>query len=611
MTRILFILISFIAGQHLFAQTGSVNFQPSSWWIGMQNPRVMILVTGKEIGLATPHLASKEVSIANKITCDNNNYTLLELEISPNTKPGILKIDFTNNKGIKIASGNFLLSHKPARKPGLLNSSDVIYQLFPDRFNNGNPANDNPQNYLERSDKLNPSGIHGGDFAGIIQLIDYLKTLNISAIELTSILDNNQFINSYEHSGITNFYAPDARLGSIKELTNLIAQLHEKDIKTILTMPLNSIGKNHPMAKIPVFKEWLLPDMYVYGEQQLSPLHYNPYASQEDIQRIRSIWPELDIIPLNTNHPILIRYLTQCCIWWLLSTNADAIKIDQSYTLSRDMLNELHTAILQELPNTKIIIDIPSSTSSVNAHFQKQLNDSTQTTLTTDYSTQKVLAGCFSDIQDPNTGLMQLYEQLANDFVYNNPQQNIVFIDNYRLTRAYNNADKDIKSFLMMCTFLFANRGIPQIYYGTEFLSEGDITKSKGNVRKDFQVSIAKDTLALATGMGMNPDQFTAYKTLSKLIAWRRSSNVAQKGQTTQYLPMDGLYVLFREYENESIMIIVNNNAELKKRIDPTKYASKLSMYQSAHDVINNQTYLPLDNIIVAPKTVMILSLIP
>lgn len=610
MTRILFILICFIVGEHLLAQPGTATIQPSSWWIGMQNPRVMVLISGKGVSHATPQLSMKEVTLVNTIACENNDYIILELDISPNTKPGILKIDFSN-KGTKTASCNLSLSIKPARKPRLLNSSDVIYQLFPDRFNNGNTANDNPQNHIERTDKLNPSGIHGGDFAGIVQLIDYMKSLNISTIELTSILDNNQFINSYEHSGITNFYAPDARLGSIKELINLIASLHEKEIKTILTFPLNNIGKNHPMAKAPVFKDWLMPDLFLISEQHLSSADYDPYVSLEDRQRVRSTWPELDIIPLNTNHQTIIKYLTQCCVWWMLSTDADAIKIDQSNTLSLNLLNELHVAILKELPGTKIIIDIPSSTPLINAHFQKQLNDSAQTTLTSDYSLQKVLAGCFSDIQDPNSGLMKLYELLACDFVYTNPQQNIVFLDNHRLTRAYNNADKDIKAYLMMSTFLFATRGIPQLYYGTEFLSEGDIIKSKGDVRKDFQSLIAKDTLALATGMGMKPNEYMAYKTLTKLIAWRRNSNVAQNGKITHYIPTDGLYVMFRETENESIMIIINNSPDLKKRIDPTKYASKLSTYHSARDVLTNQTYFPLDNIIVAPKTVMILSLIP
>jgi neopullulanase len=117
------------------------------------------------------------------VLVENPNYLFLYITIDSQTKPGKVPVTFTK-KGEKPFT--FLWEIKE-REPGSaerkgFDQSDVIYLLMPDRFSNGNPSNDNMPGMLEKANRENPLGRHGGDIRGIINQLDYLADLGITAI---------------------------------------------------------------------------------------------------------------------------------------------------------------------------------------------------------------------------------------------------------------------------------------------------------------------------------------------------------------------------------------------------------------------------------------------
>lgn len=66
-----------------------------------------------------------------------------------------------------------LIAH-PAGKSRGFDASDVICLLMPDRFAIGDRANDNVEGMLEKADRSNPNGRHGGDLKGISDHLDYI-----------------------------------------------------------------------------------------------------------------------------------------------------------------------------------------------------------------------------------------------------------------------------------------------------------------------------------------------------------------------------------------------------------------------------------------------------
>ena len=133
-----FILITF-AGFALNVD----HVEPTCWWTGMKNPSVQLMVHGEGIAMSEISLSYPGVTIKSVSRQDNSNYVFINLTIAPEAKAGTFPILFRKNKK-EATSFNFELLQRSvgsASRKGF-DASDVIYLITPDRFANGNPAND-------------------------------------------------------------------------------------------------------------------------------------------------------------------------------------------------------------------------------------------------------------------------------------------------------------------------------------------------------------------------------------------------------------------------------------------------------------------------------------
>jgi len=137
----------------------------------------------------------------------------------------------------------------------------VFYQIYPDRFYNGNPENDvvdgefEFDNFIAKKKHWNdtPSlykdngniDFFGGDLDGIIQKIDYLLDLGINAIYLNPIFTA---YSNHKYDCIDYFHV-DKHFGGDEALIRLIEALHENGIRLILDISINHVGKCHPWVK--------------------------------------------------------------------------------------------------------------------------------------------------------------------------------------------------------------------------------------------------------------------------------------------------------------------------------------------------------------------------
>ncbi len=134
----------------------------------------------------------------------------------------------------------------------------VFYQIFPDRFRNGNPAND-PQNgeweYMGRPivkkawdepvdyrPHAGPLQHYGGDLEGIIEKLDYLQALGIEALYLNPILPSRS---NHRYDGL-DYLNVDSHLGGSQAFDALVEEMHRRGMKLILDGVFNHIGNTHP-----------------------------------------------------------------------------------------------------------------------------------------------------------------------------------------------------------------------------------------------------------------------------------------------------------------------------------------------------------------------------
>lgn len=131
--------------------------------------------------------------------------------------------------------------------------------MMPDRFANGNPDNDTIEGMLESADRSNPQRRQGGDIQGVVDNLDYIKDLGVSAVWFTPLFENDMTTKygAYHGYAATDLYKVDRRFGSNEEYKAMIETVHENGMKVIMDMIHNHIGDQHWWMKDLPTKDWV------------------------------------------------------------------------------------------------------------------------------------------------------------------------------------------------------------------------------------------------------------------------------------------------------------------------------------------------------------------
>ncbi|MCP4551682.1 MAG: hypothetical protein GY834_06500 [Bacteroidetes bacterium] len=138
----------------------------------------------------------------------------------------------------------------------------------------------------------------------------------------------------------------------------------------------------------------------------------------------------------------------------------------------------------------------------------------------------------------------------------------LVFGDNHDLTRLLTNYGGNVNKLKMAMVFLLTTHGIPNIYFGTEILMEGNEHDGHGKMRKDFQGGWPNNTQNAFVAEGRSIAQNDMTNFMSTMLNWRKNKTLIHEGELTHFIPQDDVYVYFRHDKDESVMIIRNNNKD-------------------------------------------------
>ncbi|HAH59228.1 MAG TPA: alpha-amlyase, partial [Bacteroidales bacterium] len=205
-------------------------------------------------------------------------------------------------------------------------------------------------------------------------------------------------------------------------------------------------------------------------------------------------------------------------------------------------------------------------------------------------------------------GMARIYMVLAQDFVYDNPYNTLIFLDNHDLNRYFNTIGNDLDALKMALTFLFTTRGIPQLYYGTELLMDGQEHLGHGDIRKDFPGGWKEDSLNAFTASGRSEAQNEVFNHLQQLLHWRKTNQAVHYGRLLHFLPENGVYTYFRILDNEVVMVMINNSKE-KRDIDINRFSEITSGFIQANDVMSGEAVLLKNNVALSPRSARIFEL--
>lgn len=615
----------FVIAAAFIAFSQSVNVYPTNWWVGMKMNKIQLMVYGDGIGTYDRVSCNYPgVKIAKVTRSKNNNYLFIDVSVSPATKPGKFKIRCAAVDMIR----DFNYELKP-RRPGKgksfaqgLSSADLIYLIMPDRFSNGDVSNDK---FADMADTICNRSIgarrHGGDLKGVEQKLDYIKDLGITALWLNPVVQND--MPAYMESGRynagfhgywqTEHYEVDKRLGGNEAYHQLIDAMHSKGLKIIQDVVYDFVGEKHflyeDMPDSIWFHWWPSYTNTAYKDQTLM----DPYASAIDKKIMSDGWFAKHLPDLNQENSMVANYLIQNSIWWTEEFGLDGWRMDTYAYNNLEFLNRNNKALLDEYPTLGIFAEtwvhgVPNQ-SFFTANKLKGINFESNLPGVTDF--QLNLYGIYNALNQPfgwTEGVNRLYTTLSNDFIYKDATKNVIFLDNHDVSRFYSSVGNDMRKYKMGIAWLMTCRGIPQLYYGTEILMEGQTYPSDDLVRKDFPGGWKEDTVDKFTAAGRTAEENEAYNYLKTFARYRLSSSALRTGKMMQYVPEDGVYVYFRYDKNQTVMIVMNPN-DGEKTINLSRFNERINGFAKATDIATGATFNLSDKLSVGGKYTLVMEL--
>ena len=569
------------------------RIEPPFWWSDMNLSEVQIMFYGKNI-------AQNEVAVSSGLVIktiqktENPNYLFVTIDTKNVAAQDFV---FTFKNGKKSFTQNYALKarRENSKYRKSYDASDVIYLIMPDRFANGNSDNDSSKSTSEKSNRANPGGRHGGDIEGIINNLDYIKELGATALWPTPLCEDNDENYSYHGYGQSDVYKMDPRYGTNEDYVRLSAELHKRGMKNIMDYVTNHWG----------WKHWMYNDLPTYNWIHQFPgysqsnyrmtTQFDKNASKIDTKNCMDGWFVPSMPDLNQSSPLVLNYLTQNAIWWIEYADLDGFRVDTYSYNDKEGISKWTKAITDEYPHFNIVGEVWMHNQAQMAYWQKDSKigaiESYNSNLPSvmDFTLHDAIGNVFNqDNASWDRGMIQVYDNFTNDFLYPNPDNLLVFVENHDTGRFNEIYKNDFKKYQMAMTLIATIRGIPQLYYGSEIGMNGDKGKGDADIRRDFPGGWKGDSNNAFTKQGRTAEQQKFFDFSSKLFTWRKSKDVIHSGKTTHYIPENNVYVYFRYNEKETVMVVINNNSE-KQILKTNRFKENIQNFKSGKEVLSGK----------------------
>jgi glycosidase len=328
----------------------------------------------------------------------------------------------------------------------------------------------------------------------------------------------------------------------------------------------NHIGSLHPwMSDLPSgdwVNQW--PEFTQTNHMKVS--RFDPHGAEVDRKQFTDGWFVETMPDLNQRNEKLARYLIQNSIWWVEYLGLHGIRMDTWPYPDKQFLADWTKAILDEYPNFNIVgeewVSDPSLISYWQAGTAKMDDYTTYLPSVMDFPLQSAVVDGLMGEASWRSSMTKIYESLANDYMYGDLNNIMIFPDNHDMSRIYTRLDEDFDKWKMAMTLFFTTRGTLQFYYGTEILMNNLGTEDHGVIRSDFPGGWEGDAVNAFTGDGLTAQQLEAQQFIADLAHLRRGSCALNMGEMLHYIPLGEVYVYFKWFGDEHKMIVLNRNDE-------------------------------------------------
>ena len=331
--------------------------------------------------------------------------------------------------------------------------SAVFYQIFVERFRQGNEKKDTSYINMKWDEKPTPKSFAGGDLAGIIEKMDYLKELGINALYLTPVFRS---ISNHKYD-IIDYFTVDPQFGTKEELRQLVKLAHENGIRVVLDAVFNhcSMEMQQFQDVLEKGRESRFYDWFIIDGDFPEPekMNYECFAACNYMPK------------LNTANEEVQDFLLEIAIYWIREADIDGWRLDVSDEVSHGFWRRFRKAVKKEKPDSVIIGE---NWHDAYAYLMGDQYDSIMNYAFTKACLDYFAKGVFSakDMADKlNSNLMRNTEQV-NRMMLN-------LLDSHDTHRFFTEVNKDKDKMLAAIALEMVFEGAPCLYYGTELCIEG------------------------------------------------------------------------------------------------------------------------------------------
>lgn len=223
----------------------------------------------------------------------------------------------------------------------------IWYQIFPERFANGNPRLNPPNTLPWGSVEPTTTSFFGGDFEGIIERLDYLVELGINGIYFTPIF---KAPSNHKYDTI-DYFEIDPQFGDKQTFKRLVHACHQKGIRVMLDAVFNHSGyyfapfqdvlKNGEKSR---YKDWFHIREF--------PLQTEPIPNYDTFAFV----PQMP--KLNTENPEVKQYLLDVATYWIREFDIDGWRLDVANEVDHQFWREFRQAVKAIKPDVYILGEI-------------------------------------------------------------------------------------------------------------------------------------------------------------------------------------------------------------------------------------------------------------
>lgn len=410
------------------------------------------------------------------------------------------------------------------------------YQIFPDRFNNGNPSL-NPAGTLAWGEtEPTPSNFFGGDFEGVLKKLDYLVDLGINGIYFTPIFKAK----SNHKYDTSDYFEIDPQFGTKDDLKRLVNACHQRGIKIMLDAVFNHSGylfepfqdvlKNGAQSP---YVDWFYPHEL--------PLHGGERPNYETFAFVESM-PKL-----NTQNPDVKKYLLDVATYWIREFDIDGWRLDVANEVDHQFWREFRTAVRAEKSDLYILGEVwhDSMPWLLGDQFDAVMNYPFTSNVHKLLASQTITS---QEFMDSMTTVIQSYPKKVLDVTFN-------LVGSHDTSRILTECQEDSRRVKLIYTLLYTFMGSPCMYYGDEIGMTGG--KDPG-CRKCMEWDSTKQDIDL-------------FNHVKKLIALRNSEKLLANEGDFQFLNHESSdMVVYRKYNStKNVVVFINPTNESHSYILP------------------------------------------